>query len=95
MSKMHSSCTLQQAAFSGITDEGGAPLNFKNRLDAWVYQRGYPVVEVNRQPGGGAVFSQSPFILPPEASIPPGPYQYVISDLQNRKHCGTFIIHIH
>ena len=54
----------------GITDTDGFPLDIKEKMDAYVLQRGFPLVTVDRQPGGEVDLIQTYFINPPDQQVP-------------------------
>ena len=69
---------LQQAAEDGISDTDGSPLDFKEKMDPFVDQRGTPLVTIHRQEGGVAHAYQTYFLNPSDQEVnDPSPWGWV------------------
>ncbi len=68
----------QQAEEDGVTDVDGGPLDIKEKMDPWIDQIGYPLVNSSRiiVNGSWAIrFTQEHF-LDPDDEAPESPFEY-------------------
>ncbi|KAK2157482.1 hypothetical protein LSH36_190g01042 [Paralvinella palmiformis] len=65
-----------QAEIDGVTDTDGTKLFVKEKMDPWVDQRGYPLVNITLTGPGTARAEQTQFLSPQDQVPPPSPFLY-------------------
>ena len=69
----------QQAEIDGVTDTDGTKLFVKEKMDPWVDQRGYPLVNITLTGPGTARAEQTQFLSPQNQVPPPSPFLWVLN----------------
>ena len=66
--------SFQQAEIDGVTDTDGTKLFVKEKMDPWVDQRGFPLVNITLTGPGTARAEQAQFLNPQDQDPPPSPF---------------------